>query len=557
MSIREDTTTSCSTLRTARARKQAAMLPLLPIINRYRIRRAIEFALVRPRDDLVDRAFTDGNWAHIIDPERHGGDTDFEDVIPALQFETEDEAMAIPDRILEIVMRNTAVGPRMLRLLDWSLYEILDNVLNHSNSGEGGFVQVMPLSEHVEFVVADAGMGIARSLGISDGVDALEQATRQGVTRDRRSNQGNGLYGSLQVAAISNGEFEIASGDATLRYPSDDTGVSLFSYDLIYPGTAVRARVGLAESGVLHRTLKFGGIEHDPVYGYVERHFETDQGEFVFSVKDSAARDVRTRRGGQRVRQQLENLLQGAETITVDFAGVEVISSSFADEVFGRLFVSLGPRAFYEARHSDKRERGYRRPDRSGNRSALANVGWRLSQGKHPNHLGDRLRCLEVGDVGGACELDLLGAGDGTAPDVAHRFGDDLVVLAGGDQRARVDSGETAADAGVGDGPEELSAGAQIEQLSDVGVKRVAVGHEQGGALIGIAEQDCGGEPRVLGEHVLARMLFRPETERIDQRERLHRIGANRCDFGGDPGADAHTDQVGGTDADGVEQHRR
>ena len=325
---------------------QAAVLPLLPTVNRYRLRRALDITLVRPRDDSVDRAFADGNWAHIIDPERHAGLGSVEDVIPALQFENEEEATRIPERVIEVVMRSTAVGPELLRMLEWSLYEILDNVINHSNAPEGGFVQATPLAEHVEFVVADAGIGIARSLRINDEVDALREAVKQGVTRDDTSNQGNGLYGSLQVAAISGGEFEIMSGLATLQYPADSSGDAWFDYDLPFPGTAVRARIGLAESGVLQRTLRFGGVEHDPVYGYVERQFETDEGETMYSVKDRAARDVRTRGGGVRVRQQIENLLQGAETITIDFDGVEVISSSFADEVFGRLFVSLGPRTF-------------------------------------------------------------------------------------------------------------------------------------------------------------------------------------------------------------------
>ena len=42
----------------------------------------------------------------------------------------------------------------------------------------------------------------------------------------------------------------------------------------------------------------------------------------------------------------LENLLRERRTIVLDFSGVGVISSSFADEVFGRLFVEMGPRAF-------------------------------------------------------------------------------------------------------------------------------------------------------------------------------------------------------------------
>lgn len=325
---------------------QAAVLPLLPIVNRYRLRHALDITLIRPRDDSVDRAFIDGNWAHIIDPERHAGLRPVNDVVPALQFENEDEAMRIPEQVIEVVMRSTAVGPELLRMLEWSLYEILDNVINHSNAPEGGFVQATPLEQHVEFVVADSGIGIAQSLRMTDEVDALREAVKQGVTRDETSNQGNGLYGSMQVAAISGGQFEIMSGLATLQYPPDSSGDAWFDYDLPFPGTAVRARIGLAESGVLQRTLRFGGVDHDPVYGYVERQFETDEGETLYSVKERAARDVRSRGGGQRVRQQLENLLQSAETITVDFDGVEVISSSFADEVFGRLFVSLGPRTF-------------------------------------------------------------------------------------------------------------------------------------------------------------------------------------------------------------------
>lgn len=42
----------------------------------------------------------------------------------------------------------------------------------------------------------------------------------------------------------------------------------------------------------------------------------------------------------------LENLLREGQAVTLDFSGVGVVSSSFADEVFGRLFVEMGPRAF-------------------------------------------------------------------------------------------------------------------------------------------------------------------------------------------------------------------
>ena len=47
---------------------------------------------------------------------------------------------------------------------------------------------------------------------------------------------------------------------------------------------------------------------------------------------------------GQKIRQTIESLLAVApdDVVEVDFTGVELMASSFADEVFGKLAVSLG-----------------------------------------------------------------------------------------------------------------------------------------------------------------------------------------------------------------------
>ena len=66
----------------------------------------------------------------------------------------------------------------------------------------------------------------------------------------------------------------------------------------------------------------------------------------AFNMKEHAERDFSSRQGGKRVRRTIENLLRERRAITLDFIGVGVISSGFADEVFGRLFVDMGPRAF-------------------------------------------------------------------------------------------------------------------------------------------------------------------------------------------------------------------
>ena len=66
----------------------------------------------------------------------------------------------------------------------------------------------------------------------------------------------------------------------------------------------------------------------------------------VFDMNGMARPAFGSRRGGKRVRAMIENLLGENRSVTLDFKGVAVFSSGFADEVFGRLFVSMGPCAF-------------------------------------------------------------------------------------------------------------------------------------------------------------------------------------------------------------------
>ena len=66
----------------------------------------------------------------------------------------------------------------------------------------------------------------------------------------------------------------------------------------------------------------------------------------MIAVKKDAERFFGFRSGGAQFRQIVLNLLQNRDRIVLDFEGVAVFSSSFADEVFGRLFVDMGPRNF-------------------------------------------------------------------------------------------------------------------------------------------------------------------------------------------------------------------
>lgn len=92
--------------------------------------------------------------------------------------------------------------------------------------------------------------------------------------------------------------------------------------------------------------MKFKGVPHEPPFDYVKRNFESDESITIFAMAEHAGRDLGSRQGGIRVRGMIENLMAGSDVIVIDFSGIGVVSSSFADEVFGRLFVKMGPGAF-------------------------------------------------------------------------------------------------------------------------------------------------------------------------------------------------------------------
>lgn len=255
----------------------------------------------------------------------------------------------IVSEVMHLLLARMSIERETLAALEWSMNEIMDNVLSHAESSVGGFVQATAYERtgRVEFVVADAGIGVAASMRIRDAEDALRQAIAEAGTRDRASNMGNGLYGSFRVAALSGGEFEINSGTGLL-YGSQRGAVERATkfQRIPYNGTAVRCGVGVNDPDLLAKALVFGGRTYEPPYDYVERRYGGEGDEMVFSVKDELERELGSRSGGRRARQIIENLLREDHEVVLDFSGISVISSSFADEVLGRLFVQMGPRAF-------------------------------------------------------------------------------------------------------------------------------------------------------------------------------------------------------------------
>jgi hypothetical protein len=53
-----------------------------------------------------------------------------------------------------------------------------------------------------------------------------------------------------------------------------------------------------------------------------------------------------TREFGKELREQVVSFIKGGNRVLFDFSNINIISSAFADELFGKLFVELGESVF-------------------------------------------------------------------------------------------------------------------------------------------------------------------------------------------------------------------
>lgn len=208
---------------------------------------------------------------------------------------------------------------------------------------------MLPTKNLVSFYVVDAGLGIPYTLrkaipAITSDSDALDRAIREGVTRNSSTNQGNGLYGTFKCCEVSNGSFLIVSNNAVLRYGQGKLAVRTDAVP--FRGSFISATIDYSTEGLLENAFVFKGRVHEPMHDYIDQHYQQLDDKIVFDV----AKEVEgfgNREYGRRARLKIDNVLvDKRNAVTFDFSGVPLISSSFADEVFGKLIVELGVMEF-------------------------------------------------------------------------------------------------------------------------------------------------------------------------------------------------------------------
>jgi anti-sigma regulatory factor (Ser/Thr protein kinase) len=238
----------------------------------------------------------------------------------------------------------------IISALEWSINEITDNVLNHSKSESGGIVQIstFPQSHSISFAVADSGMGILNSLKesfpqLNSDIIALGEAIKSGVTRNNKYGQGNGLAGTLRIANQTGGNFSLFSGNGKMHYFMSD--VKRDSYkDIYYNGTIVTAEIrDDSDNFSIEKALEFHGIKSSQS-NIIELNYLSDDCKTFSFVMKNESNGFGNRVVGRLLRRKLHNMINSEKEIpiVIDWSDIPIISSSFADEFIGKLFLELG-----------------------------------------------------------------------------------------------------------------------------------------------------------------------------------------------------------------------
>lgn len=259
------------------------------------------------------------------------------------------QANALTSAFMDCMRRKVECEAGVLEALEWCLYEVLDNVMQHSDAGAGyAMLQLHTRSKRLAVCVSDTGIGVQRSLASSKSYrprtafDALTMAVEEGVTRNKETNQGNGLFGLVKIIEQNGGKLDMRSGRGRMILEGDRVRGS---NDQEFPGPDHHGMTVDFQLKVDKPVSLGTALNYEPANLYLES-LESTEGEYVIGIRDQAG-GAGSRLAARELKTLIVNVLNdGVAYVVLDFEGQAVVSSSFADEVIGKMFAEMGFNSF-------------------------------------------------------------------------------------------------------------------------------------------------------------------------------------------------------------------
>lgn len=329
------------------------MLPIICSVDDLR-ESGINVFIRLPSHDETRRIFRSVNWAHFLAPEQYQkSESTYDRHLVTRRFINAEEQLKAVNDFMDVVLRTISIPKDIISALEWSINEITDNVLNHSNSKNGGIIQASThyKENKIVFAVADGGRGILKSMqegfpNLRNELDAIGEAIKAGVTRNPKFGQGNGLAGTLRITTMTGGSLEIFSGNGRL-IATKDTTVRKPLGGAQFKGVLISGEINIVENFSISEALNFNN-QPSTFLDIVDLLYEMEDSDCLMLIMKEEATGFGSRKSGLQIKTKLINLLRAKPNypIIINWDGVPVISSSFADELIGKLFLELGAMTF-------------------------------------------------------------------------------------------------------------------------------------------------------------------------------------------------------------------
>lgn len=273
------------------------------------------------------------------------------------RYESEQEAQRLTNMFTEAITDRVACEEGVIDSITWCLYEVLDNVFQHSQAQVGYVMMQLHRDKRLcAIAVGDSGIGIQKSLALTKSAPidvlrdpslAIGHALQQGVTSKGGENQGNGLYGLRRAVEINGGQLNVRSGWGYWSLRDGEIDCSVDRHQPLlhvedHQSTLVDWQLDCSRKVRIDEALG----SRKPSSSELLETIEGDDGLHRISVME-LEESLGSRKLGADIRTRLQNFLSaGASFVVLDFKGVGVISSSFADEVLAKLAVEMGELEF-------------------------------------------------------------------------------------------------------------------------------------------------------------------------------------------------------------------
>jgi hypothetical protein len=268
------------------------LLPLCAQIIKLRDS-GIKFHAFPPQDSSLADLLWNSNILHYLDPDRFDRRDHFSKRhFPFRRFTNGHEQHVVVSEMMERILSNFSFCERtQVSALEWCLSELTDNVITHSGSKAGGLAGLSVNRSRVTIFVADAGFGVARTLReanteyVTD-TQALLASVQERVTRDRTTNQGNGLFGSYRCALVSGGWFRLVA-NAAIVFLNDGNLVPKDSHNIPIDGTYIRMTINFDDADLLRKALVFDGQAWVNPRDHIEvRYFDEEDETTIFPERE-------------------------------------------------------------------------------------------------------------------------------------------------------------------------------------------------------------------------------------------------------------------------------